>query len=162
MPNQKSDEIIISARAKDIHEACGEWGYLNVAISKYDRNYEIGEIDNLVVNESGYSSFNVDKLNKKLEIEMKYGKLEVDEVAEDFENIDLKIQYGHANIDIDPGASYNLKAEAKYGSIDHPDSDNLSKIIVQSESSISGLIGSNKNTKSKVTIYSRYGKIDLD
>jgi hypothetical protein len=38
MPNQKSDEIIISARAKDIHEACGEWGYLNVAILK---NYQI-------------------------------------------------------------------------------------------------------------------------
>jgi hypothetical protein len=34
MPNQKSDELMISARAKDIHDACGEWGHLHVAISK--------------------------------------------------------------------------------------------------------------------------------
>ena len=37
MPNQKSDELMISARAKDIHNACGEWGHLYVAISKYDQ-----------------------------------------------------------------------------------------------------------------------------
>ncbi len=37
MPNQKSDELMISARAKDIHDACGEWGHLHVAISKYDQ-----------------------------------------------------------------------------------------------------------------------------
>lgn len=37
MPNQKSDELMISARAKDIHDSCGEWGSLNVVISKSDQ-----------------------------------------------------------------------------------------------------------------------------
>jgi hypothetical protein len=37
MPDQKSDELMISARAKDIHNACGEWGHLHIAISKNDQ-----------------------------------------------------------------------------------------------------------------------------
>ena len=34
MPNQRYDELIISARAKDIHNICGEWGHLHVSVLK--------------------------------------------------------------------------------------------------------------------------------
>ena len=34
MSNQRYDELIISARAKDMHNICGEWGHLHVSVLK--------------------------------------------------------------------------------------------------------------------------------
>ena len=44
MPNQKYDEFIISARAKDIFDTYGEWGHLKVIISKNNQiEYDINK-----------------------------------------------------------------------------------------------------------------------
>ena len=52
MPDVKYNELIISARAKDIHDECGEWGHLNVIITNYKQlryNFNKFIFDNILV-----------------------------------------------------------------------------------------------------------------
>ena len=53
MPELKYNELIISARAKDIHDECGEWGHLNVIITNYKimkYNFNIVFFNNIFFN----------------------------------------------------------------------------------------------------------------
>ncbi len=131
-----------------------------VAESKYDSPFKIGEIKNFVCT-GGYSSFEIDKLDDNLELNLKYSDFELNEVSPSFKIIDLKLKYGHADININSEASYHLKAHSAYGSVKHPKCDNISKIVDHTQSSIFGVIGKNKNTKSKVIIITKYGNVDI-
>lgn len=133
-----------------------------VAESKYDKPYRIGEVANFVVTQGGYSSYEIGTLTSKFEGDVKYSSVTIDEVAADFKLIKLQIKYGHADIDIPESASYELKAEVEYGSIDFPKTGKVNKIAGHTESSVFGTVGSSKNPNAKVIIVSKYGNIDLD
>ncbi len=57
-PNKRYDELIISARAKDIYDTCGEWGHLHVILSN---NYQINNKLNKFIFEN---NFLINLLNK--------------------------------------------------------------------------------------------------
>jgi hypothetical protein len=130
-----------------------------VCESKYD-HYYLGTISNLVT-EAKYTDFKIDQLNKKLDIETKYGDLEIDHIPASFEELTIDNKYGHLDIEIENGASYRLKGEAEYGDIDYPSDNKLSRIEENSDLRISGTVGKDKNTKSTVTIETKYGSVDL-
>jgi hypothetical protein len=53
MPNMRYDEFIISARAKDINNECGEWGHLKVFVSNnkiISNNFEKLKLLNIWLN----------------------------------------------------------------------------------------------------------------
>ncbi len=99
-----------------------------VAESKYDHPFSIGYVRNFICT-GGYSSFEVTKLFNKLEMDLKYSNLDLDEVDRDFELIKVKLRYGKAGLRIPEAVAYELKAEASYGSVKHPGGTKISKII---------------------------------
>ena len=132
-----------------------------VTESKYDHPFRVGVVKNFVCT-GAYSDFEIDKLYKMLEAELKYANLEVDEVDADFEEVKIKLRYGKASLDIPENPGYELKAETAYGSIHYPHNQKINRIVDQTESSIWGVVGTNKNPKAKVSIDSKYGTVDID
>ncbi len=133
-----------------------------VAESKYDKPYEIGEITNFVVTSGAYSSYEIGILHKKLDAIVKYSSFSIENVTDDFESIDLQMKYGNIDISIAEKASYNLKADVEYGSIDYVHSKNMNKIADNTDVSIFGLVGNNKSTKAKITVVAKYSNVEID
>ena len=131
-----------------------------VCESKYD-NYRLGELSNLVC-EAKYTDFRIDQVNKKIDLVSQYGDFTVSKVPGDFESIKVENKYGKVNIDIDEDASYQLKGEAEYAGIDFPSSENISRIEKNTEMKISGRVGNDESTNSKVDIITKYGNVDLE
>jgi hypothetical protein len=131
-----------------------------VAESKYD-HYYLGNLDNLVV-ESKYTDYKIDQLNKKLDIETKYGDMDIDYIPKNFEKISVDNKYGHIDIKLDDAASYNIEGEAQYGDIEYPDSKNVSRIEENTDLKIHGIVGRAKNPKANVKLQTKYGDIELE
>jgi len=132
-----------------------------VAESKYDHPFRIGFVRNFICT-GGYSGFEVSKLYNRLEMDLKYSNIDVNNVDTDFELIKVNLRYGKADIDIPDNVGYELKAEAAYGSVKHPNNNKLSKIIDGTESKVWGVVGNNPNPKAKIIITSKYGNVRID
>ena len=132
-----------------------------VAESKYDHPFKVGYVRNFICT-GGYSDFEINKLYNKLSLDLKYSNVELNDIDTDFELIKINLKYGKARLIIPEGLSYNLKAEAAYGSINHPNKRNLSKIIEGTESRYWGIVGSETNPKAKIIINSKYGNVSFD
>lgn len=131
-----------------------------VSESKYD-TYEVGRTDNFVV-EGGYSKYNFDYVGKKLILETRYSGTAVKNMPADFEEIKINNSYGGIKLGIDGNASYYLKGEAKYAKISFPEGGKMNRIVSSTESSYDGNVGSDPNPSAKVTIYTKYGGVQLN
>lgn len=131
-----------------------------VSESKYDE-YRIGKVTNFV-SSSAYTGIDINELYKKLEIDNRYGGIDVDYVPANFEEIDIENEYGNIDIGIDPNASYMIDGYAKYADIDYPYESRVSRIKESTSLRVEGLVGTDKNTKSVVKVESKYGNVDLE
>lgn len=131
-----------------------------VCESKYDK-YKIGYISNFV-GEAKYTDIKFKELRKKLDLTTKYGDIELEYVPQNFESIKIDNKYGHVEMKIDKNASYQLDGEAEYADIDYPQGYKISRIEENTEMKVSGIIGEDKNTKSKVVIETQYGGVDIE
>jgi len=131
-----------------------------VCESKYD-NYRIGTLSNLVC-EAKYTDFKVERINKKIDLESKYGDFDVNSVPKSFEKIKVVNSYGQIDIAIDSDASYKIKGEAEYADIDLPESGGVNRIERNTEVKISGTVGSQSNPKAEVEIQTKYGNVELE
>jgi len=132
-----------------------------VAESKYDHPFSIGYVRNFVCT-GGYSDFEVSKLFNKLEMNLKYSNLDLKGADSDFQLIKVKLRYVKASLSIPEGVSYELKAEAAYGSVKHPVGKKISKVIDGTESTVWGIVGNSSKPKAKIIIESKYGNVRLD
>jgi hypothetical protein len=130
-----------------------------VADAKYDE-YRIGKLANFVC-ESAYSDMEFDEITKKISLTSRYGDFKVASVPEGFEEIKVNSNYGGIRIHINSAASYNIDGSAKYAHIEVPSEGKLNRIEENTSMSISGLVGRDSNTKSKVTIETAYGSVNL-
>jgi hypothetical protein len=131
-----------------------------VCESKYD-NYRLGTLSNFVC-EAKYTDFRIDEVKKQLDLTSKYGDFSINNVPVNFEKIKVDNKYGKVDIEIAEDASYNLKGEAQYADIDFPDSGKVSRIEKNTEMKVSGRVGNDGNTKSEVSITTKYGNVDLE
>jgi hypothetical protein len=131
-----------------------------VAESKYD-NYKIGKTDNFVI-QGSYSGYKLEYVGKKLILETKYTGTSVERIPATFEEISITNSYGGVKLGISSGASYQLKGEARYASISVPSEGRLNRIKGNTSSSYEGIVGTNMETKSKVTVRTSYGSVHLD
>ncbi len=131
-----------------------------VAESKYDHPFKVGAVRNFICT-GGYSSFEISKLYHKLDLTVKYGNLDLFKVDPDFELIKIDQRYGKSNLHLPANVSYQLEAEAAYGSVKYPKGYRLNKIIDGTESRVWGTVGTNKNAKAKVDVSSRYGNVQI-
>lgn len=132
-----------------------------VCDSKYD-GYNVDQANNIVVS-SGYTSLTFGTVNKKLEVETRYGNLSVDRVPADFDKIAVKAGYCAVRVGIDPAACYTLEAESSYGSVKVDDA-NFSpdkRIIGNTSTELAGKVGGCSNPNATVTIDASYGSVKL-
>jgi len=132
--------------------------YIMKVISKYDPDFTINEVTKLVL-DGKYSGYNIGELHSSLKAFIKYSNLETEILDKDFESVFVNSKYGNIKIYVDEDASYKLNAKAEYGSIysygevRQADSGNV-KVT-------SSFIGNDENSKSKITITSKYGNINV-
>lgn len=133
-----------------------------VGTSKYD-NYRIGTINNLVM-ESGYTTITVESLAKKLDLESKYGSFTAESVEPEFESLETDTQYMGVSMGISKSANYMLEADISYGSIKFDESrfNNQKRIVQNTTTEISGIVGENSDPSSKVTVSASYGSVKLN
>jgi hypothetical protein len=156
---EKSQALLVDSKYSKLRlgQASSIVGY-----SKYD-NYRIGKINNLVM-ESGYTTIAVESLSKKLDLESKYGSFEAQNVDKGFESLETRTQYMGVNLGIDESADYRLEADISYGSIKFDESrfNNQKRIIQNTKTEISGIVGENPDPSSKVTVFASYGSVKLN
>jgi hypothetical protein len=130
-----------------------------VAESRYDE-YRVDKLANIVVN-GAYTGFTFGEISRKVEASIRYGDFKVGKVPASFESIKIDNQYGGVKMLIDPTASYMIDGHARYAKIVVPDEGKLNRIEENTSSTISGLVGKDEKTKSKVTIETSYGGVKL-
>lgn len=130
-----------------------------VSESKYD-TFRIGTVTNFV-SESGYTNYNFSEVRKKLDITTKYGDVRIDRVSADFESINFRGNYASIYAGISASASYNLTGHVAYGGIKYNENNRVSRIEGNTKIEVSGLVGSNANTKSTVNVTVKYGSAKL-
>lgn len=155
----KSQAVLLDSRYSKIK--LGEISSL-VADSKYD-NIRIDNINNLVLS-CGYDDVVIGKLNRKLKVEGSYGSFTAEQISRGFESIDVDTRYIGVRLGIDSDASYEINARLSYGSLKYNE-DNIKvnrRIIQNTSTEISGIIGNENSPASKVNISSSYGTVRLD
>lgn len=154
----KSTALLVDTRYSKVK--LGETSSL-VGEAKYD-TYNIEKINNMVLM-SGYTTVSITNLSRKLNYEASYGSISVENIPPEFETIDLDIRYTSARLGLSESASFNLDGVSRYGSIKFND-DNFrfqKKIIDNTSSEISGVVGKDDSPSSKVKISTAYGSVKL-
>jgi hypothetical protein len=154
---EKSQALIIKSKYSDIKIVDAN---SIVTESKYDNPFEIETVENFVCT-GEYSDYNIGKITNQMNVDLKYSELNVEEVAKDFISLDVILKYGNADITINNGASYTLQADSEFGNIDVENNQNLSTTSDKTENKVEGVVGTNKNTESKVVISAKYANVDL-
>lgn len=131
-----------------------------VSEAGYD-TYKIGEIKNFVC-VGKYSDLSIEKLNKKLDLDVKYGGFKAHNVPADFKSIKVNGKYAGINIGISPDASYQLEANLEYADLDYPSEGKVSRIKNDNDLKVSGTIGNQPKPEATVYIQSKYGNVDLE
>jgi len=126
----------------------------------YD-TYKIENIQNFVC-VGKYSDISIEKLNKKLDLDIKYGGFKANSVPADFKSIKVNAKYAGINIGISPEASYQLEADLEYADFDFPSGGKISKIKNDNDMKVSGTIGNKSNPEPSVYILSKYGNVDIE
>jgi hypothetical protein len=127
--------------------------------SRYD-HYKIKTVGTLNMN-SMYTGTQVDKLSSKLTIENGYGNLTIDEIPASFESINIINKYAGIKLGIASDASYKLDGKVRYCELKHPDGKFMNRMRENTSYEVNGIIGKVDNPKSKVTIESSYGSVNL-
>jgi hypothetical protein len=132
-----------------------------VADSKYD-GYSIDAANNIVVM-GGYTDLKFGRVNKKLEVETKYGNLSVEKIPADFESVTVKAGYCGVRLGIDPAACYMLDASSSYGSIRIDDArfSPERRIAGNTSTELAGKVGSCSDPSATVKINTSYGSVRL-
>jgi len=155
---EKSQALLIDSRYSKLR--IGETSSI-VGDAKYD-TYNIEKINNMILM-SGYTTVNIGTLTKKLNNEGSYGSISVEDIPSGFESIDVSIRYSSARLGIAESASYRLEGKASYGGIKYNE-DNFKfqkKIIENTSSEISGVVGKESSPASTVKLSTSYGSIKL-
>lgn len=125
--------------------------------SKYDK-FNLGKVATVNANFK-YTNVKIDKLSKSLKIESGYGGVKVNEVAPDFESINVTNSYGQIALGLGT-SSYSIDASCDYCGIDYPeDSFSGDRIKENNSRTVKGKVGSGNG--GKVFVRSRYGEIKL-
>jgi len=127
------------------------------ADSKYD-TFNFEEIESLTAN-TKYTHIKIEELSKSLKIDAGYGGVRVDEVADNFESINITNSYGEVALGLDD-LSYSLDAECDYCGISYPEDDFAGNRMKENHTQkVEGKVGTGNG--GTVIVKSRYGQIKL-
>ena len=133
--------------------------YILKVVSKYDPTFEIGEVTKIEL-EGKYSDYEIGEIYNALKADISYSNFELDHLNKSFENVDIASKYGNVEINVDEEASYKFSGEVEYGSISSRVKNEKSDEGIRNVSN--GFVGNDKKSKSKITIVSKYGNIEVE
>jgi len=125
--------------------------------SKYDK-ITLGNVGNIKL-ETGYTTVNIATLGKRIEEDIKYGQLNISEVAPDFESIKVSASYTNVKIALS-NHSFKTKLDVKYGEIKTPNSMSFNNVTLKDKNALEGETGANPTAT--VEISAKYGNIVLN
>ncbi len=123
----------------------------------YDK-YTLDKVHDIVV-DARYSTLIIDDLMQSLDVELNYGKVDIDNVAPNFTKISVDLAYAGIDMPIEHLDNYILDAEASYGSIDLPSEF---RGAVDKDSTEEAARVTKGNANRQIIIEVGYGSIDLD
>lgn len=131
---------------------------LTLPSTKFDE-WEVGVVNSLAAN-ARYSDFEIATLNQSLQFDSKFGELEIDHIAKEFDRIDITASYTDCELKIDALASYTLEAYGSYAEIDVPSRFKGSMKEKSFSVELNGQVG--ENPKSKVVVNTSFGDVELE
>jgi hypothetical protein len=130
-----------------------ETGYDDISVGKV-RDIDI---------DANFSDVEIRSLNERLTVHADYGELSVKEISSKFKLIDIENSFAEATLGFDSQANFRMTATIKMGDFSYP--ENLAKLSVidlsMTANKYEGLIGSDKDTESKVIISSKHSDVTL-
>ena len=132
-----------------------------IADSKSDI-YRIDTLKNLV-SESIYTSINILKFSGKMLSNVTYGSINIDELLNDFSDIDITSVNAPISIAPEKGVSFRTDIVVTNAALDFPlkDEPGIVKNDSNNSTSCNGIYGNNKMTESLIKIRSTAGKVTL-
>ncbi len=132
-----------------------------VSYSKSD-SYIINSINNIIT-ESTYSEYEIKKLNTRLKAKATYGSINISELMKGFSNIDIVSSQSSIGIVTAEPVSFKADIITIDASVKFPQSKypGIIKTDVNSSTTILGLAGTDKETRSVITIRATSGNLSI-
>lgn len=113
---------------------------------------------------SKFSQISVGKLDKSVTLNSQYGNFDVDAIAPEFTNIDVRNRFGQISLNISGDASYTLDASMQFCDLDYPNHNaHMTEVDVNPTSkTYKGTIGQADHPAATVTIDSQYGGVSIE
>jgi hypothetical protein len=152
---QSCDELMLDCKYSTI--TLGRIDRLQ-ADSGYDK-FRIESVGECRLN-TGYTDVQIGKLEQSFDTEIKYGALEIAEVATDFSRIKIEAKYTNIKIGLNESHSFKASLHTKYGKF-HSDTITLNDVSLKNadKDKIEGRAGTNANPEATVEIDVSYGNI---
>ena len=133
-----------------------------VTNSKSD-HYEIGSIFNLG-SESTYSSFNIGSLDGQLSSTSVFGSVSVANLRKGFSTIKIEANHTPVTIKTEKGISFKTDISASNNPVEFAfDNDpGINRTVINSQVTITGVAGGNKQTSSLIIITTTLGKLIIE
>ena len=128
--------------------------------SKYD-NIEIKRIEDLIM-DSKFSNVEIEEISKSLILDFEYGNFNLNNVLKGFSEITINNKFGEIEISMADDVSYIIDARSDNSDIDIPESPGVKVTKEGNGKRMSGIVGKDKNTISKIVLVSKFGNINLD
>ncbi|MFC0877617.1 hypothetical protein ACE01N_13530 [Saccharicrinis sp. FJH2] len=129
------------------------------------------ETDNFNINNAGdvklngmYSEFTINNVTRNLETVLNYGKFRLGDEKPGFQTINIDHSNVFTNLVFQRSVSFNLNADIKYCElvVDKNLSASVKTIEDGASRMINGVVGSNADTESAVTVIGRFENINLN
>lgn len=123
---------------------------------------KIDKVDNAEVS-SKFSDFVVENLATSMIAQTEYGNLTIKNIGKNFTKLSVENSFGAVDLNFEVGASFQIEAQTEFCTLEYPNSADFSKKITSAtESYYKGVVGTNKQTTSTVTIDSDYGGVNIN
>lgn len=142
--------------------------------SRYD-NYEVGEaravncqarygdmdilaVDNVVCN-SRYTEYRIERVSDKADFNLEFGGATIEQITKGFSEVMLVGKYTDYRLTIEPGASYQLDANAEHAGIKYPSKMKVTQDIEKGQSHTVKGHGGTQNARSVIKASLNYGAL---
>ena len=132
-------------------------------VTTLDYNCDYGDLKiedcgNLVGN-SDYMHTTVEKLRGTGNFKSDYGSIKINELGDNFKNLEVSSSYTHLKFGVQPSTSFNISASLSYGNFKYRDGFTFTKEIKKNTSKQYEGYYNSANSGNNITIKSSYGNV---
>jgi hypothetical protein len=107
-----------------------------------------------------YGQLEIGKLQGNAEIHSSFGDMEIDRVTKECKNLELKVEYADADVNIAGDAGFRVEANSSYGDIDMPDA--FKKTSSESDYTSKEVKGTIGNGEGRLEVDCDFGDVEIN